>query len=73
MKTTPEQYANDLIEKHSLYSDNSIYYDKNAIQCAIIDVSNTIDELIELGMYEHVPERVINEYKKVLEILNKKL
>ena len=45
MKPTFEQYASDLIDK---YNKIGLQLRNEAIQCAIIDVTNTIESLMDL-------------------------
>lgn len=64
METTPEQYANDLIEKH--YTKlGATFAAFIAIRCAIIDVENTIEAI------ECLTDKYY--YKEVLTILESKL
>lgn len=82
MKQTEEQYANELIDKYrklakmwDCYHDVPLE-DKNDIQCAIIDVENTIEALRKILNKTIHPELIqgwINYYNGVLQILKDKL
>lgn len=78
---TEQQYTDELIEKYSnienmgLFSDNgfstwsTLVLEKQAIQCAKIDVQNTIDAVLDIAL-QSKQHRLYKYYTKVLTILN---
>ena len=83
MKQTEQKYAEALIQKYRNIDccDNHIhsYEDGNicnhlAIQCAIIDVENTLEALDSLQSNRNIQWNKLNTYyKNVLKILKDKL
>lgn len=76
MKTSPNEYAEMLIEKYmQLKQKDTLGWSgmnsKMAIQCAINDVNNTIEALTELQFNYNYP--TITHYTEVLNILKSKL
>ena len=55
MNKTPEQYAHNLIQDYYNIDVESGYYNqvtwKMAIQCAIIDVKNTIEAMLSYDVF----------------------
>lgn len=72
MELTPEEYAHKLIEKYAI----NIAFNTShmCLQCAMIDVNNTIESLESLDSWTklHVNEE-IQFYKEVSKILYNKL
>lgn len=76
MNKSPEEYANELIEKYmQLKQIETLGWSgmnaKMAIQCTINDVNNTIEALTELKFNYNYP--TITYYTEVLNILKSKL
>lgn len=68
---TEQQYAELLVDKY--YNEIGVITEYESIQCAKIDVHNTIDALNELTSRHYTDELLTNSlqyYTKVLTILN---
>lgn len=69
-KQTPEEYANELIEKYYQATISGWKPDKIAIQCAIIDIENSYEALDK--NYGNIPESQFDFYRNALEYLKTK-
>ncbi len=75
MSKTPEQYANELIRKYMLLKQKENFGWSGmglqmAIQCAVIDVTNTIDYVETWG---DTVDGDLEYFKEILIILKSKL
>lgn len=73
MKTEIE-YADELVEEYIVKSDSGCY-DKDliiSIQCALIDVQNTIDAFKQHKKIYGVGDKSIEYYEEVKQILEKR-
>lgn len=76
MPLTPVQYGDALIEKYKpMCAGNSqtVMNDNLAIQCALIDVQNTIDALKEIFGTDEDKQPDIVYYQQVLSHIQSKL
>ncbi len=65
-----KQYADELIEQYYNIYD---FHPKYAIQCAIIDVTNTIKAMSQMKLIFSDRELVLKYYQTVLQILKERL
>jgi hypothetical protein len=76
MEKITQQYADELVEKYYFLKDKNDYYTMSkykAIQCAIIDVENTIIALEYQEAAEGTTFGKLEYYQQVLQILKDKL
>ena len=75
MKKTELEYAEQLIEQYRIRMGSRGYqnFKSVCVQCAINDVTNTLEALQRIDVATHINEYYFDYYQTVLNILKSKL